>query len=210
MPGVNIQLSRGTRRVDLPRTGGETERMALTESTALGPDFTMPDFFLPDVCSGESVSAPACAGEKGTMVIFLCRHCPYVVHILPTLLDLARKYPAHGISFVGISANNVATHPGDAPAKLKEMALQQNIPFPILYDESQETAHAFHAACTPEFYVFGPDAHLFYHGRMDASTPGNNVPCTGVDLRAALDALLAGRPAPSPQHPSMGCNIKWK
>lgn len=184
--------------------------MALTESTALTPDFTMPDFFLPDVRSGENLSAPVCAGGTGTVVVFLCRHCPYVVHVLPTLIDLARAYTDRGIGFVGISSNNVATHPGDAPEKLKEMAAQQDIPFPILYDESQATARAFHAQCTPEFFVFGRDARLAYHGRMDASTPGNNVTCTGADLRAALDALLAGRAVPSPWHPSMGCNIKWK
>lgn len=184
--------------------------MALTESTPLGPGFTMPDFFLPDVVSGENISAPVCAGEKGTVVVFLCRHCPYVVHILPTLLDLAREYITRGVGFVGINSNNAATHPEDAPQRLKAMVEEREIPFPILHDETQETARAFHAACTPEFYVFNNEAALFYHGRMDASTPGNNVPCTGDDLRAALDALLAGASAPSPQHPSMGCNIKWK
>jgi len=184
--------------------------MALTESNRLGPEFTMPDFFLPNVTTGEELSAPACAGEKGTVVIFLCRHCPYVVHMLPALLGLARDYMARGVGFVGISSNNAATHPDDSPERLESMVAERGIPFPILYDETQETARAFRAECTPEFYVFGPDARLFYHGRMDASTPGNNVPCTGSDLRQALDALLAGSPAPSPQHPSMGCNIKWK
>ena len=184
--------------------------MALTESSSLGPGFAMPDFFLPDVSSGESISAPAVAGEKGTTIVFLCRHCPYVVHILPTLIGLARDYMPRGIGFVGISANNIATHPEDAPARLADMVKERSIPFPILYDETQETARACHAQCTPEFFVFGADARLHYHGRMDASTPGNNVPCTGSDLRAALDALLAHRPAPEPQHPSMGCNIKWK
>lgn len=209
-PSVNPGLMRYNGVVDLPRPRGEHQFMALTESSALSNGFTMPDFFLPDVTSGETVSAPACAGEKGTVVVFLCRHCPYVVHVLPTLLDLARDYMARGIGFAGISANNVATHPGDAPEKLKDMVRENSIPFPILYDETQETARAFHAACTPEFFVFDASARLFYHGRMDASTPGNNVPCTGADLRSALDALLTSQPAPSPQHPSMGCNIKWK
>ena len=189
---------------------GETRSMALTESSSLGPDFTMPDFFLPEVSSGESVSAPAISGEKGTVVIFLCRHCPYVVHVLPVLLDLARDYSQRGIRFAGISSNNTATHPEDSPERLADMVSERDIPFPILYDATQETARAFHAQCTPEFYVFGPEARLYYHGRMDASTPGNNVPCTGSDLRSALEALLAGSPAPAPQHPSMGCNIKWK
>lgn len=184
--------------------------MALTESATLDGSFTMPDFFLPDAASGESLSAPACAGEHGTVVIFLCRHCPYVVHILPELISVARKYSGSGIGFLGISANNVATHPEDAPAKLAAMVAECGIPFPILYDETQSTARAFHAACTPEFYVFDHEARLHYHGRMDASTPGNDVPCTGAELRAALDSLLDGRPAPTPWHPSMGCNIKWK
>jgi thiol-disulfide isomerase/thioredoxin len=189
---------------------GEHRIVALTESNPLDSRFAMPDFFLPDVSAGESLSAPACAGEHGTVVIFLCRHCPYVVHILPELIDIARKYKDSGIGFVGISANNATTHPEDAPGKLKAMLEERAIPFPILYDESQGTARAFHAACTPEFYVFGRDARLHYHGRLDASTPGNKLPCTGADLRAALDALLDGRQAPAPWHPSMGCNIKWK
>ena len=184
--------------------------MALTESSALDTGFAMPDFFLPDVSSGECLSAPAIAGEKGTVIIFLCRHCPYVVHIFPTLLGLARDYMPRGIGFAGISANNAATHSEDAPARLAAMVKERDIPFPILYDETQETARAFRAQCTPEFYLFDPAARLYYHGRMDSSTPGNNVPCTGSDLRAALDALLAGHAAPYPQHASMGCNIKWK
>lgn len=184
--------------------------MALTESTALDGTFTMPDFFLPDVRTGESVSARACAGGRGTVVIFLCRHCPYVVHVLPETVAIARRYGPEGIGFVGISANNAASHPEDAPARLKAMVEERDIPFPVLHDEAQNTARAFRAACTPEFYVFGAGARLHYHGRMDASTPGNNVPCTGADLRAALDALLDGRPAASPWPPGMGCNIKWK
>lgn len=210
MAHVNPQLASVVQEVDLRHARGEYRHMALTESSPLGPGFKMPDFFLTDVATGESVSATAMAGEKGTVVIFLCRHCPYVVHVLPVLVGLARQYMAQGVGFAGISANNVATHPEDAPEKLKAMVRERDVPFPVLYDETQDTARAFHAACTPEFYVFGADAHLFYHGRMDASTPGNKVPCTGSDLREALDALLAGRSAPSPQHPSMGCGIKWK
>lgn len=203
--------SRGSSRgIDLWRGGGKDVRMALTESNALDSGFIMPDFSLPDVRSGEIASAADCAGERGVVIIFLCRHCPYVVHVLPVLLGLAREYMARGIGFAGISANNPVTHPEDAPEKLRDMAGRENIPFPILYDASQETARAFHAECTPEFFVFGGGGRLFYHGRMDASTPGNNVPCTGGDLRAALNALLEGRAAPSPQHPGMGCNIKWK
>lgn len=209
-PSVNPGLMGHNGVIDLPRPRGEHHCMALTESGALSNGFTMPNFLLPDVTSGENISAPACTGLKGTVVVFLCRHCPYVVHVLPTLLGLAIDYTARGVGFAGISANNVVTHPGDAPDKLKDMVRENSIRFPILYDATQDTARAFHAACTPEFFVFDATARLFYHGRMDASTPGNNVPCTGADLRNALDALLAARPAPSPQHPSMGCNIKWK
>jgi len=207
---VNQQLPAKSPEIALRQARGEHPYMALTESTALAGSFTMPDFFLPNVASGESLSAPACAGEHGTVVVFLCRHCPYVVHVFPELIAVARKYIGKGIGFVGISANNVATHPEDAPEKLKALVEERSIPFPILYDESQATARAFHAACTPEFYVFDRDARLHYHGRMDASTPGNNLPCTGADLRDALDCLLDGRPAPTPWHPGMGCNIKWK
>jgi thiol-disulfide isomerase/thioredoxin len=209
-PSVNPRLVAGTEVVDLPHARGEHPDMALTHSSPLDANFTIPDFLLPDVASGQNVSAAACAGERGTAVIFLCRHCPYVVHVFPTLLDLARTFIPQGIGFTGISANNAATHPDDAPEQLKSMVGERQIPFPILHDETQDTARAFHAACTPEFYVFDREARLFYHGRMDGSTPGNNLPCTGADLRAALDALVAGQAAPSPQHPSMGCNIKWK
>lgn len=184
--------------------------MALTKSSRLDSGFTIPDFTLPDVATGKSLSAPECAGTKGTVVVFLCRHCPYVVHILPTLLGLAREYTPQGIGFTGISANNAQTHPEDSPHGLKTMVTEQNIPFPILYDESQETARAFRAECTPEFYLFDASGKLFYHGRMDASTPGNNIPCSGADLNSALDQLLTGAQSPSPQHPGMGCNIKWK
>ena len=133
------------REVDLRERRGEHQFMALTESSSLGPGFAMPDFFLPDVSRGESVSAPAVAGEKGTVVIFLCRHCPYVVHVLPGLIDLAKNYMARGVGFVGISSNNVATHPEDSPARLADMVKERGIPFPILYDATQETARAFHA-----------------------------------------------------------------
>lgn len=184
--------------------------MALTPSTELGAGFAMPDFALPDVVTGKMVGPGDFAGTKALVVIFLCRHCPYVVHVMPTLLALAREYLPAGTAFVGISANDARNYPDDSPERLKDMAVKQDIPFPVLYDETQVTARAFRAACTPEFYVFDATRRLAYHGRLDASTPGNNVPCTGNDLRAALDAVLTGQPAPEPQHPSMGCNIKWK
>jgi thiol-disulfide isomerase/thioredoxin len=190
---------------------GEHRIVALTESNPLDSRFAMPDFFLPDVTTGESLSAPACAGEHGTVVIFLCRHCPYVVHILPEVIDIARKYKDSGVGFVGISANNATTHPEDAPAKLKAMLEERAIPFPVLYDESQGTARAFHAACTPEFYVFDSRGRLFYHGQFDDARPANGVAPSGADVRSALDDVLSGREEVSrkPVKRSLGCNIKW-
>ena len=173
-------------------------------------EFTLPPFALPDVITGETVHGETFTDSKALVVVFLCRHCPYVVHVLPALNNLARDYLSRDVAFVGISANDASTYPEDAPEKLKEMATDKSIPFLILHDESQEVAKSFQAACTPEFFVFDGRRILFYHGRMDASTPGNNLPCTGDDLRQALDSLLAGQSAPATQQPSMGCSIKWK
>lgn len=185
-------------------------RMPLTPSKELDATFALPHFSLPDVVNGRTTGPDDFSGAKALVVIFLCRHCPYVIHVMPTLLTMAREYLPAGAAFVGISANDAANYPDDSPARLKDMVITQDIPFPILHDETQETARAFHAACTPEFYLFDATRRLAYHGRLDASTPGNNLPCTGEDLRAALDAVLAGHQAPGAQHPSMGCSIKWK
>jgi thiol-disulfide isomerase/thioredoxin len=184
--------------------------MALTPSKELSPGWPLPGFALPDVTSGRTFTPADFTGAKALVVIFLCRHCPYVVHVMPTLLGLAREYLAQGVAFAGISANDAANYPDDSPERLRDMVLTQDIPFPVLHDETQDTARAFHAACTPEFFVFDGAQSLYYHGRLDASTPGNNIPCTGGDLRAALDGVLTGQSAPADQHPSMGCNIKWK
>lgn len=184
--------------------------MALTKSEHLAPGMPVPDFSLPDVITGKPVTPSSLADGKPLVVIFLCRHCPYVVHVLPEVVRLATDYLPKDIAFVGISANDAAAYPDDSPSGLAAMVTERGIPFPILYDESQETARAFHAVCTPEFFVFDGVRGLFYHGRLDASTPGNKVTCDGSDLRAALDAVLAGTGSPLPQHPSMGCNIKWK
>lgn len=172
--------------------------------------FSLPAFALPDVVTGKTVTADVFKASKALVVVFLCRHCPYVVHVLPTLINLAGEYLSKNVAFTGISANDSTTYPEDAPDKLKEMAEGKNIPFSILHDDTQDVARAFQAACTPEFFVFDGNHRLFYHGRMDASTPGNNIPCTGIDLRDAIERLLAGKGAPSPQHASMGCSIKWK
>lgn len=184
--------------------------MALTPSKELSPGRPVPAFALPDVATGRTVTPADFAGAKALVIVFLCRHCPYVVHVLPALRDLAREYLARGAAFAGISANDAVRYPDDSPERLGDMVRTQDIPFPVLYDESQETARAFAAACTPEFFVFDGGPRLYYHGRFDASTPGNNLPCTGADLRAALDGVLTGRPVPDGQQPSMGCGIKWK
>ena len=184
--------------------------MALTASENLPQGTPMPEFSLPNVVTGRHDNSSSLLGPKATVIIFLCRHCPYVVHVLPEVVRLAGDYMARGVSFAGISANDATSYPDDSPANLAKMVSDRALPFPILYDESQQTARAFHAVCTPEFFVFDGAGHLYYHGRLDGSTPGNNVPCDGTDLRRALDAVISGAPAPSPQHPSMGCNIKWK
>ena len=184
--------------------------MALTNSTPFTPDDSLPAFALPDVTTGRTVTPQDFVGSPLLVVIFLCRHCPYVVHVLPEVLRLASDYLPRGAAFVGISANDAASHPDDSPEHLATIVSERGIPFPILYDASQETARAFGAACTPEFFIYDAARALRYHGRLDGSTPGNGVTCDGSDLRHALDALLAGQPVAEPQHPSMGCNIKWK
>lgn len=184
--------------------------MALTPSSTLSPDFSLPSFQLPDVTTGQALSPDDFATSKVLIVAVLCRHCPYVVHVLPTLIEMAHQKMPEGAAFVGISANDAGSYPEDAPERLADMVQERRIPFPILYDKSQNVARSLQAACTPEFFVFGPDRKLFYHGRMDASTPGNNLPCTGEELQAAIDAALHDAPPPVIQQPSMGCNIKWQ
>ena len=184
--------------------------MALTTSNALSTAFRLPDFALPDVATGRVVTPSTFAGAKALVVAVICRHCPYVVHVMPELIRIAGEYLPRGIRFLGISANDPVGYPDDSPEKLAEMVHQKSIPFPVLHDASQQTARALRAVCTPEFYVFGPDNALFYHGRMDGSTPGNGIPPTGSELRAALEDLLAGNTPPTDQYPGMGCSIKWK
>lgn len=184
--------------------------MALTTSESLAAGTPLPSFTLPDVVTGRNVSSTGFADAAALVVVILCRHCPYVVHVLPEIVRLAGEYQPKGVSFLGISANDAETYPDDSPSNLAKMVQEKKIPFPILYDETQDAARAFRAVCTPEFYLFGPGMKLFYHGRMDGSTPGNGIPVTGEDLRSALDALLAGKSSPASEHPSMGCSIKWK
>jgi peroxiredoxin len=183
--------------------------MVLTPSTMLPLGTRAPGFVLPDP-DGKMHSLANFDGASALLVIFMCNHCPYVIHVAPELARLARAYQERGVAVVGINANNIETHPADAPEKMKEEILQRGYTFPYLFDESQETARAYHAACTPDFFLFDADRRLVYRGQLDDSRPGNDQPVTGADLRAALDAVLAGQPVAENQKPSMGCNIKWK
>lgn len=184
--------------------------MALTESTMLALGRPAPDFSLPDVVSGKTVSLGSFADKKGVLVMFICAHCPYVIHVQGELARLGRDYADSALGIVAVSANDVTTHPMDAPAKLKEMAERLGFQFPYCYDESQQTARAYSAACTPDFFLFGEDRTLVYRGQLDNSRPDNGVPLTGKDLRAAIDAVLEGREVSREQKPSIGCNIKWR
>jgi thiol-disulfide isomerase/thioredoxin len=168
-----------------------------------------PGFSLPDTVSDRILTLQALRDEKGTLIMFICNHCPFVKHVNPELVKLANDYSRKGIAFIAISSNDVENYPQDSPHLMKETARREGYPFPYLYDETQEVARAFQAACTPDFYLFDNDLQLVYRGQLDASRPGNDIPLSGVDLRAALDALLQGTPIDSDQKPSIGCNIKW-
>lgn len=170
---------------------------------------TAPDFKLPDT-NGNLVSLSDFTGKPALLVMFICNHCPYVNHLRDALAQLAREYQPRGIAVVGISSNDVENYPEDGPRKMAEEAKAAGYTFPYLYDASQAIAKAYRAACTPDFFLFGSDRRLVYRGQFDDSRPGNGIPVTGKDLRAALDLLLAGRPASADQKPSLGCNIKWK
>jgi peroxiredoxin len=171
---------------------------------------TAPEFELLDAVSGKQLSLASLQSDKATVIMFICNHCPYVKHVNKGMVELARNYQPHGVTFVAISSNDVEAYPADAPEKMKEVAAEQGYPFPYLYDEDQSVAKAYQAACTPDFYVFDSGMKLVYRGQMDGSRPRNDVPVSGEDLRAALDAVLAGEPVSEVQRPSLGCNIKWK
>lgn len=188
----------------------KTTTMALKESNMLPLGTTAPDFTLPDTVSGDPVHAHDVIQGRISVIMFICNHCPYVIHVNPEITRLARTYQEKGVAFLAISSNDVVNYPQDGPDQMAELARQEGYTFPYLYDESQEVARAYDAACTPDFYVFDQDMKLAYRGRLDASRPQNDQPLTGVDLRTALDALLAGQPVTDRQYPSAGCNIKWK
>jgi peroxiredoxin len=183
--------------------------MVQTASTMLELGTPAPDFPLPDT-EGKAVSLDDFADAKALLVMFLCNHCPFVKHVADEVSRLAKEYQDRGVAVVGINSNDAENYPEDSPEKMTQEAKAREYTFPYLYDGSQEVAKAYRAACTPDFYVFDAERNLFYRGQLDASRPGNNVPITGADLRAALDAALGGGPPPDDQRPSIGCNIKWK
>jgi peroxiredoxin len=183
--------------------------MVRTPSTMLPLGTTAPDFSLPNV-DGRMVSLADAAGPKGTVVMFICNHCPFVKHVADQLAALGRDVMPLGVGVVAISSNDVSTHPADSPEQMVHEAEDRGYPFPYLYDESQEVAKDYHAACTPDFFLFDAARKLVYRGQLDASRPGNEIPVTGADLRAAIDAVLTGKPVAAEQRPSLGCNIKWK
>ena len=183
--------------------------MVKTASTMLELGTSAPDFSLPNV-DGTTVSLSDFAGAPGLLVIFMCNHCPFVIHLRDELVKFADEYRQKGLAIVGISANDITTHPDDSPEKMAEFAREHGVTFPYLYDESQGTAQAYKAACTPDFFLFDSEQKLVYRGQFDDSRPGNDVPVTGADLRAACEAVLAGQPVPTTQKRSIGCNIKWK
>ena len=183
--------------------------MAAT-STMMPLGTEAPDFSLADVVSGRTVTVHDLDDEQALLVMFICRHCPYVAHVRPAIAALARDHIGSGLGIVAISANDPATYPEDAPEGLAAEAVEAGYTFPYLFDETQEVAKAYTAACTPDFFLFDRDRRLVYRGQFDASRPGNGVPVTGEDLRAAIDAVLGGRPVSEDQHPSVGCSIKWR
>lgn len=184
--------------------------MALTASTMLPLGTKAPDFELTDVVSSKLVSLSDYKGKQAILVIFLCQHCPFVKHIKAQLAQLSSDYANSNLGTIAISSNDIANHPDDAPEYLQAMAQELSLTFPICYDETQEVAKAYTAACTPDFFLFDASLQLVYRGQLDDSRPSNGKPVTGADLRAAIEAVLAGEPVSTEQKPSVGCNIKWK
>lgn len=184
--------------------------MVKTASTMLELGTKAPNFNLPDTVSGETISLDTFAGKKGLLVMFICQHCPFVKHIKLELARLGKDYLDQGLGIVAISSNSVETHPDDSPENLKAMAQEEGFNFPFCYDETQEVAKAYTAACTPDFFLFDSDRALVYRGQLDDSRPSNDEPVNGKDLRAAIEKVLADEPVSPDQEPSIGCNIKWK
>ena len=184
--------------------------MVMTPSSMMPLGTLAPTFSLRDTVSDQVKSLDELKSGVATVIMFICNHCPYVKHVLDGLVALANDYKPKGISFVAINANDVKNYSEDAPDKMRDLARRLDNPFPYLFDETQEVARAYRAACTPDFYVFDKNLECVYRGQLDDSRPGNQVPVTGKDIREALDNILAGRPVNTNQRPSIGCNIKWK
>jgi|SRR5579875_184599 len=184
--------------------------MARTESTMLALGTAAPDFQLPDVVSGKTISLDHFKDKTALLVMFICRHCPYVKHVQYELARIGKDYETKSLGIVAISSNDAQAYPDDAPPSLREMASELDFRFPFCYDETQQVARAYEAACTPDFYLFHKNRQLVYRGQLDNSRPRTDIPVTGRDLRAAIDAVLAGKPVDANQRPSLGCNIKWR
>jgi peroxiredoxin len=184
--------------------------MAQTPSNMVPLGISAPDFSLPDVISGKKYNLFEQANAKAVLIMFICNHCPYVKHLIGGLVHLADDYIGKGIEIVAISSNDIVKYPDDSPEKMRELALQKSFSFPYLFDETQEVAKSYDAACTPDFYVFDRELKLVYRGQFDDSRPSNNVPVTGKDIRTVFDLILQGKEVGTDQRPSIGCNIKWK
>lgn len=184
--------------------------MSLTPSKMIPLGIKAPDFELPDTVSGKRLSLSELKSDKATVIMFICNHCPYVKHVQSGLVKLANDYIPKGVSFIAINSNDVKNYPDDSPESMKKVAKNLGYPFPYLFDDSQQVAKEYDAACTPDFYIFDKDLRLVYRGQMDDSRPGNGKPVTGKDIRKALDSVLEGNDVFDEQIPSMGCNIKWK
>lgn len=184
--------------------------MANTLSNMLPLGTVAPDFLLMDTNSNYSYSFKDVKGKKGTVIMFICNHCPFVLHVIDEILMIVNDYTVQGIGFAAISSNDPEKYPQDGPLQMTEFAFRKSFDFPYLFDETQEVARAYDAACTPDFYLFDREDKLVYRGQLDASRPGNNIPLSGSDLRTAIDGVLYNRAIPQDQKPSMGCNIKWK
>jgi peroxiredoxin len=184
--------------------------MARTPSSMVELGSRASDFRLPDVVTAKPVARSDVAGPKGMLAMFICRHCPFVKHVQDELARLGRDYAKSGVGIVAISANDESGFPDDSPENLAKMSRELGFSFPYLFDQTQDVARAYDAQCTPDFFLYDAEARLVYRGQLDDSRPGNGQPVTGKDLRAALDALIAGKPVATDQRPSIGCNIKWK
>ncbi|MGB6269256.1 MAG: thioredoxin family protein [Olleya sp.] len=184
--------------------------MALTPSNPFSLGKVAPEFSLLDTVTNKTLNLHQLKGDMGTVIVFICNHCPFVIHINPELVKLANQYQDKGIAFIAISSNDVNNYPQDGPDKMAQVAKNLNYPFPYLYDDTQDIAKAYNAACTPDFYVFDADLKTTYHGQLDSSRPGNNIPVTGEDLIKAMDAVLNNQEPLTIQKPSIGCSIKWE